>query len=83
MRIRLCISFAHKKFSVLSCGDIEEKAERLLLDMYGDTLRADVLKVPHHGSASATSDALLEAVQPQYAVISSGKTEICCRETRR
>ena len=58
---------------MLFCGDIEEKAERLLLDIYGDTLQADVLKVPHHGSASATSDALLEAVQPQYAVISSGE----------
>lgn len=62
-----------KEFSMLFCGDIEEKAERLLLDIYGDALRADVLKVPHHGSASATSDALLEAVQPQYAVISSGE----------
>ena len=58
---------------MLFCGDIEEKAERRLLDTYGDTLRADVLKVPHHGSASATNDALLEAVQPQYAVISSGE----------
>ena len=58
---------------MLFCGDIEEKAERLLLDIYGDTLQADVLKVPHHGSASATSDAWLEAVQPQYAVISSGE----------
>lgn len=47
---------------MLFCGDIEEKAERRLLDIYGDTLRADVLKVPHHGSASATNDALLEAV---------------------
>lgn len=37
---------------MLFCGDIEEKAERLLLDIYGDTLQADVLKVPHHGSAS-------------------------------
>jgi len=63
----------YKEFSMLFCGDIEEKAERLLLDIYGDTLQADVLKVPHHGSASATSDALLEAVQPQYAVISSGE----------
>lgn len=69
----LVYKLCYKKFSVLFCGDIEEKAERLLLDMYGDTLRADVLKVPHHGSASATSDALLEAVQPQYAVISSGE----------
>lgn len=69
----LVYKLCYKKFSMLFCGDIEEKAERLLLDIYGDTLRADVLKVPHHGSASATSDALLEAVQPQYAVISSGE----------
>ncbi len=55
----------------LFCGDIEEKAERLLLDIYDAP--GGCLKVPHHGSASATSDALLEAVQPQYAVISSGE----------
>ena len=69
----LVYKLCYKEFSMLFCGDIEEKAERLLLDIYGDTLQADVLKVPHHGSASATSDALLEAVQPQYAVISSGE----------
>ena len=69
----LVYKLCYKEFSMLFCGDIEEKAERLLLDIYGDTLRADVLKVPHHGSASATSDALLEAVQPLYAVISSGE----------
>ena len=69
----LVYKLCYKKFSMLFCGDIEEKAERLLLDIYGDALQADVLKVPHHGSASAISDALLEAVQPQYAVISSGE----------
>lgn len=69
----LVYKLCYKDFSMLFCGDMEEKAESLLLDTYGDTLRADVLKVPHHGSASATSDALLEAVQPQYAVISSGE----------
>ena len=69
----LVYKLCYKEFSMLFCGDIEEKAERRLLDIYGDALRADVLKVPHHGSASATSDAWLEAVQPQYAVISSGE----------
>ena len=33
-----------KEFSMLFCGDIEEKAERLLPDIYGDTLQADVLR---------------------------------------
>lgn len=71
----LVYKFTYKDFSMLFCGDIEAKAESLLLDTYGETdaLRADVLKVPHHGSASATGDKLLEDVQPRYAVISSGE----------
>ena len=59
-------------FSMLFCGDIEEKAERELLES-GVNLSADVLKVAHHGSATSTSDAFLEAVRPQYAVISTGE----------
>lgn len=58
-------------FSMLFCGDIEEAAEQALLES-GAPLQADVLKVAHHGSDTSTSAALLEAVCPQYAVISSG-----------
>lgn len=59
-------------FSMLFCGDIEEKAERNLLES-GAALQSDVLKVAHHGSATSTSSAFLEAVRPQYAVISTGE----------
>lgn len=59
-------------FSMLFCGDMEAQAERDLLED-GAALRADVLKVAHHGSDTSTSAALLEAVQPRYAVISSGE----------
>lgn len=38
----------------------------------GLPLKADVLKVGHHGSAAATNDVLLDAVRPAYAVISVG-----------
>ena len=59
-------------FTMLFCGDMEAQAERDLL-AGGAALRADVLKVAHHGSDTSTSAALLEAVQPRCAVISGGE----------
>lgn len=59
-------------FSMLFCGDMESGAEKDLMESGAD-LRADVLKVAHHGSAGATSGAFLEAVGPEIGVISSGR----------
>lgn len=56
--------------SFLLTGDIEKEAE---LDLADRDLRADVLKVAHHGSRSSTSAAFLEAVSPRLAVISCGR----------
>ncbi len=57
--------------SWLLASDLERAGEKLLLRHAGD-LSADVLKVPHQGSADACSDALLDAVAPSQAVISCG-----------
>jgi competence protein ComEC len=57
--------------SMLFTGDIEARAERLLLARAID-LRATVLKVPHHGSASSSTTGFIEAVDPALAVISVG-----------
>lgn len=57
--------------SLLFSGDIEGHAERSLVERAAP-LRADILKVPHHGSRTSSSEALLRAVQPQIAVISAG-----------
>ena len=56
--------------SFLLTGDIEKEAELYLADV---DLRADVLKVPHHGSRTSTSDTLLDNVAPRVAVISCGR----------
>lgn len=58
--------------SFLFTGDAGEETEKVLLAQGAD-LSADVLKIGHHGSASATSKEFLKAAQPQFAVISAGK----------
>lgn len=67
--IVLRVTFGKQSF--LLTGDMEEQAERDILDSGAD-LSANVLKVAHHGSSTSTSEAFLEAVYPAYAVISVG-----------
>lgn len=55
----------------LFTGDAEENSEADML-RNGIDLKADVYKVAHHGSNTATTEEFLEAVGPTYAVISVG-----------
>ena len=58
--------------SVLLMGDVEKRAERLLVSRYGNDLKADILIAGHHGSKNATSTALLNQVRPEQVVFSAG-----------
>lgn len=67
--IVLMIEYAGRR--ILLTGDIEAEAEYDLLaysDLY--PLDADVLKVAHHGSNTSSTYVFIEAVSPQYAIIS-------------
>ncbi len=55
----------------LLSGDVETEAEEDLL-RWGPALKADLLKVAHHGSRTATGSAWLAAVRPRLAVVSCG-----------
>lgn len=58
--------------SILFTGDIEKEGEQRLL-AYAKLQKINILKLPHHGSSGGTSEALLEKVQPEWAVISCGE----------
>lgn len=55
---------------VLLPGDIERAAEQQLL-FHSGALRADLLKLAHHGSATSSSDAWLRASAPSLAIASA------------
>jgi len=57
----------------LFSGDIYKDTEYELIQRYGDRLRSDVLKVPHHGLSTSSSTAFLLAVQPSLSVVLSGE----------
>lgn len=62
----------HGENRFLFMGDAEEEEEADILKSGAD-VEADVLKVGHHGSRSSSSKKFLEAVSPDYAVISCGE----------
>ena len=72
----LVCKLVYKDFSVLFTGDIEEVAEKSLLNTYSNNmgkLSSTVLKVPHHGSKSSSTQDFLSAVSPNYVLIGVGK----------
>ena len=56
----------------LLTGDIEARAESHLISS-GIELFADVIKVPHHGSRTSSTAALVDSIKPQIAVIPVGR----------
>lgn len=68
----LVLMMTYGKFKMLFTGDLEGQGEENLTGS-GWSLKADVLKVGHHGSAAATSEQFLQKVRPQVSVVSCGK----------
>ncbi|WP_437779191.1 DNA internalization-related competence protein ComEC/Rec2 [Sorangium sp. So ce1097] len=66
------VRITHGARSALLVGDAEHEAEEALVARYGAALRADLLKVGHHGSRTSTGAALLAAVDPAVAAVSCG-----------
>ncbi len=67
--LALRVTYGHR--SLLLTGDMEKPMERSAL-AGAEPLRADILKVGHHGSNTSSIDPFLDAVSPAFAVISDG-----------
>ncbi|MBK8259450.1 MAG: DNA internalization-related competence protein ComEC/Rec2 [Polyangiaceae bacterium] len=67
----LVLHIRYGRRSVLLVGDSEVDAEKELI-AEGVRLRADVLKVGHHGSRTSSSEGMLRAVRPRFSFISCG-----------
>jgi competence protein ComEC len=66
------LRFVYGSVAILLVGDIEREAEYALVQS-GMDLRADVLKVAHHGSKTSSTESFIDCVQPACAVISVGE----------
>lgn len=60
------------RVTMLMTGDAEAGEERWLLEHRRGELRADLLKVAHHGSRTSSTSEFLDAVQPRVALIPVG-----------
>nr|WP_249361527.1 ComEC/Rec2 family competence protein [Haloterrigena sp. H1] len=58
-------------FQYLAPGDVDTGVEQRLVDEWGSDLESDVYKAGHHGSSTSSSDAFVDAVDPEMAIISS------------
>ena len=72
----IVFKFIWKDLSMLFTGDIEEKAESRILNIYANNLsilQATILKVAHHGSKTSTTKKFIEAVKPKIALVGVGE----------
>jgi len=66
----------YKNFSCLFTGDIEEIAEKQILQVHKNNLNilnSTLLKVPHHGSKTSSTQEFIDKIKPKIALIGVGK----------
>jgi competence protein ComEC len=71
----LAMKIQFKQIAILLTGDIEQEAEYRIMRK-GLPIKADLLKIPHHGSASSSTQAFLERVKPSVAILSVSERKL-------
>ncbi|MBI3582774.1 MAG: DNA internalization-related competence protein ComEC/Rec2 [Nitrospinae bacterium] len=70
--LSIVMKITYGNFSILFTGDIEKEAEEFLIRQQSEELKAKILKVPHHGSSSSSSEEFIKKVSPEAATFSVG-----------
>ncbi|MCL2576056.1 MAG: DNA internalization-related competence protein ComEC/Rec2 [Defluviitaleaceae bacterium] len=70
----LVILATHNNHKILLTGDIEAAVEAYIST--SAYINAHIIKIPHHGSRSSSTQPFLNAVNPQFAVISAGRNSM-------
>jgi len=73
------ITFAGRK--ILLCSDIENLAQQKILELYPD-LKADIVVLPHHGSANTLAPEFISAINPKVALSSCGKAQFAKQQLK-
>ncbi len=66
----IVLKITYGKTSFLLAADATKVSDTEMVKKYGTKLKADVLKVAHHGNEDSSSPAFLAFVKPEYAAIS-------------
>ncbi len=69
----IVLKVTYKEKSFIFTGDAEKTSEKEICRKFGNELKADVLKLGHHGSSSSTTNEFLNLVDPSICVITAGK----------
>lgn len=69
----ICVKVEYGKQSAIFTGDAEEMSEYQMEDKWGQSLRADILKIGHHGGSTSNKRSFIESVRPRIALLSCGK----------
>lgn len=68
----IVLKLTYGQTAFILTGDSPKQIEEYLVLAYGEHLKANVLKVGHHGSRTSASELFLDEVNPEFAVLSYG-----------
>lgn len=66
------VRITYGPYALLWPGDLEQKGEAHLLSLDAD-LEADIVKAPHHGSKTSSTESFIKAIKPQHVIYTTGR----------